>query len=258
MSSSDILSGESGPSGTNKQQSSEEHFDVLDAVELFNSKIDAALEKQRRAIVSEIELKSKPTDSTDLRGEGNKIQFTFNEERLMNLSVIEQKLQSSDVAGALEIIERERKAIKYRNKLLRIADKHGWGTVKEYVDSDIADNSEDASKLCSAISRASAKNRRFTPYDKNPKFGEMGAFDGLSARQLFRGVNAFQSDRQDYAPRGSYSKPFNTPPECFYCQLPGHVARFCPFSNQMQGTRPVNFAPSETVTSNSANISGKQ
>jgi hypothetical protein len=142
----------------------------------------------------------------------------------------------------------------YRNKLLLIVDKHGCTTVKEYVHSDIANNSEDASKLRSAISRASAKNRWFTPYDKNLKFGKMGAFDGFSARQLFRGANAFQSKRQDYAPRTSYSKPFNTPPECFYCHLPGHVARFCPFSNQMQGTHPANFVPSETVSTNSANI----
>jgi hypothetical protein len=151
----------------------------------------------------------------------------------LSFSILEQKLQSNDVIGSLEIIEREKKALKYRNKLLRIADKHGWATVKEYVDSDIADNSEDASKLHSAISRAAAKNRPCTPYDKNPNFGEMGAHDGLSATQFFRGANEFQSKRQGYALRTSYMypKPFNTPPECFYCQLPGHVARFCPFSD---------------------------
>jgi hypothetical protein len=228
MANSNNLPGDSRPFGTSKH-SSAENLDILDAVELFNNRIDVVLEKQRRAIVSEILLKSKPTKSTDLHGEGNRIQFNFNEERLANLSILEQKLQSNDVACSLEIIEREKKALKYRNKSIRIADKHGWATVKEYVDSDIADNSEDASKLRSAISRASAKNRRFTPYDRNPDFGEMGVFDGLSATQLFHGTNEFQSKRQGYALGPSYPKPFNTQPECFYCQLPGHVVRFCPF-----------------------------
>jgi hypothetical protein len=77
MSNSDNLSGESGPFGTSKQHSSEENFDILDAVEIFNNRINAALEKQRRAIVGEIELKSK---STNFHGEGNKIQLNFNED----------------------------------------------------------------------------------------------------------------------------------------------------------------------------------
>jgi hypothetical protein len=61
---------------------------------------------------------------------------------------------------------------------------------------------------------------------RNPDFGEMGVLDGLSATQLFRGTNESQSKRQGYSLGASYPKPFNTQPECFYCQLPGHVARF--------------------------------
>jgi hypothetical protein len=111
MAKSDNLPGESRPFGTSKH-SSEENLNILDAVELFNNRIDVALEKQRRAIVSEIVLKSKFTNSTDFHGEGNKIQFNFNEERLANLSILEQKLQFNDVACSLEIIEREKKALK--------------------------------------------------------------------------------------------------------------------------------------------------
>jgi hypothetical protein len=50
--------------------------------------------------------------------------------------------------------------LRHRNKILRIADKHGWDTVKEYTDSDLADNAEDATKLRGAIFRA-AKKRRY-------------------------------------------------------------------------------------------------
>uniref|UniRef100_A0A8W8MR18 Uncharacterized protein n=1 Tax=Magallana gigas TaxID=29159 RepID=A0A8W8MR18_MAGGI len=63
------------------------------------------------------------------------------------------------------------------NKILRIADKHGWGTVKEYVDSDIADNSEDAVRLRSAISRAANKKRQ-SPYERPVFQRNTGVFDG--------------------------------------------------------------------------------
>ena len=34
-----------------------------------------------------------------------------------------------------------------RNKILKIAHRHGWDTVNEYLDDPLADNNEDASKL---------------------------------------------------------------------------------------------------------------
>lgn len=122
-------------------------FDVIDAVSLFNSRLDAALEKQKTLILSEVQDKLKPTNSLEFRGEGNEIQYNFNEERLRGLELLSQKLISGDFSGITDLISSEKEAIRQRNKILRIADKHGWGTVKDYVDSDIADNSEDAARL---------------------------------------------------------------------------------------------------------------
>jgi hypothetical protein len=44
--------------------------------------------------------------------------------------------------------------------VLKIADRHGWDTVNEYLDDPLADNSEDASKLREAIVRAGRKRKR--------------------------------------------------------------------------------------------------
>ena len=76
----------------------EEQFDATDAVRLFNRRIESALEKQRVAIVSEIHEKfqSKSSESCVLRAEGNRIQFSFNEERLRSLELIERKLMIDD------------------------------------------------------------------------------------------------------------------------------------------------------------------
>nr|XP_034306591.1 uncharacterized protein LOC117682646 [Crassostrea gigas] len=152
-------------------------FDVIDAVSLFNSRLDAALEKQKHLILSEVQDKLKPTNSLEFRGEGNKIQYNFNEERLRCLELLSQKLISGNFSGITDLISSEKEAIRQRNKILRIADKHGLGTVKEYVDSDIADNSEDAVRLRSAISRAANKKRQ-SPYERPVFQRNTGVFDG--------------------------------------------------------------------------------
>lgn len=241
----------------------EEQFDATDAVRLFNRRIESALEKQRVAIVSEIHEKfqSKSSESCVLRAEGNRIQFSFNEERLRSLELIERKLMIDDINEALDIIQKEKESLRQRNKILRIADKHGWDTVKEYTDSDLADNSEDATKLRSAISRAAAKKRRYNPYsydNKDYQSAKPGIFDGLTPRQLFRGNSGFQQYNQRFVNRqnptyfrGNYQVPGNNV-ICLYCQLPGHFARFCPYTNQQQRGRPATV-PESTVTSDTDN-----
>ncbi|CAC5399139.1 unnamed protein product [Mytilus coruscus] len=106
----------------------------------FNTKIDIALDKQRSSIVSE--LQEKLQVNTEIKGEGIKIQFSFNQERLSNLDRIKNFLSKGSVEEVFELIDSEKKALSHRNKLLRIADRHGWGTAKEYSDSDLTDNNE--------------------------------------------------------------------------------------------------------------------
>ena len=62
-----------------------------------------------------------------------------------------------------DIITEEQTIFRNRNKILKIADRHGRDTVKEYLDSPLADDKEDASDLRAAISRA---NRTPKPYNR--------------------------------------------------------------------------------------------
>ncbi|CAC5409726.1 unnamed protein product [Mytilus coruscus] len=186
-------------------------FSAADAVSLFNTKIDIALDKQRASIVSE--LQDKLQTNTEYK-EGNKIQFSFNQERPRNLDHI--------------------------NKILRITGQHGWGTVKGYADSDITDNSEDASKLRAAIFIAFKK--RQTYYARNPptqssfQLPRPGVFGGLSNNQLFlRSQNYGQ--RQNLNPRANVIY--------HYCNPTRHFAKLFPYTAQLQ-CRPL--APA-TVTS---------
>ncbi|CAC5364864.1 unnamed protein product [Mytilus coruscus] len=187
-------------------------FNAVDAVHLFNTKIDIAPEKQRISIVSELQDKLKV--NSDFKDEGNKIQYSFNEERLSNLDNLANKIT---------------------NKLLKIADKHGWETVREYTDSDIAENAEDATKMRAAAARAATKKQRQSqiPYTRNQtNYAQRkhGAFDGMSTRQLFLGFQAGSSLRQPFNadPRAQFNgfKPNfgqGNNVVCFYCNLPSTV-----------------------------------
>ena len=65
-----------------------------------------------------------------------------------------------------DIITEEQTIFRKRNKILKIADRHGWDTVKEYLDSPLADDKEGASDLRAAISRANRKRSTPKPYNR--------------------------------------------------------------------------------------------
>jgi hypothetical protein len=48
--------------------------------------------------------------------------------------------------------------LRKRNKILNIADKHGWDTVQEYLDSPLADDKDDAANLHTAIASKALVN----------------------------------------------------------------------------------------------------
>ena len=58
--------------------------------------------------------------------------------------------------------------IRQRNKLIKISDRHGWDTIREYTLHPLADDNEDASKLRTAIARVSRKRNVSKPYDRKP------------------------------------------------------------------------------------------
>ena len=106
---------------------------------------------------------------TDLRHQLKRgdIGIIFSLDRIDKLSELETLIEVGNLENLEKIkahISEESKSLKDRNKILKIADTHGWDTVKEYDSDPLVDDSEDASKLRTAINRA-RYNRRFKPYD---------------------------------------------------------------------------------------------
>ncbi len=63
--------------------------------------------------------------------------------------------------------------INYRNKLIKLADKSetGWATVNEYIDNDLADNSDDDRKIRRAENAAKAERKRKREFHQRRRGG---------------------------------------------------------------------------------------
>jgi hypothetical protein len=233
MSDSDILEDEHGPAPVLDRASVErtsgrrgEEITNADQISLLNSSIEIALKRQSdnfmQYLDSRISKISKPTttnsDDFTFKGEGNKVQFKFNSERSSKLSEILECLQSRKYDTADDIIKSEISQIGQRNKIIKIADRHGWDVVKEYTIHPLADDNDDAVKLRAAINRAN--RRRPKHYDRSvqPKFANQGR-GSLFCRQY-----------QPTSKTGPQQSAFQ-PGSCFECHLPGHFARQCPYKN---------------------------
>ena len=88
---------------------------------------------------------------------GNQQQYDHAKECMAKLEQIDKHLDRSDVAKA----KRSGKVLlNKRVKLIRIADREGWGTVTEYLTDDLASDSEDEKHMQKAIKAAAAKQER--------------------------------------------------------------------------------------------------
>ena len=132
--------------------------------------VNEALDRQRQIILDEFSHRFAPSakklpvrDTFRFKSEGLNVQFQFNLDRIDKLAEIESSLEFGSLEKVKTIISEESKLLKDRNKILKIADTHGWDTVKEYDTDPLADDSEDANKLRTAINRARYA-RKFKPY----------------------------------------------------------------------------------------------
>ena len=104
-----------------------------DQMSLRNTIIDRALERQRKFLIDHIDSKldtvTRPVPATveefDFRQEGNTIQHKFNSQRLDKLSEVLRLIQSGHNEDAEDVVKSEISEIRQRNKLIKIADRHG-------------------------------------------------------------------------------------------------------------------------------------
>ena len=219
-----------------------------EAVSLFSSSLNKALEKQSNVIMSTItDITEKLTKRSagksvshvaeslpefEFKHEGHRIQFHFNQERCSKLTELEDLIQDCNFQKARDVIKEEKAALLHRNKILKIADRHGWDTVHEYLDDPLADDTEDATKLRYAVSRAARKRSyKSKPYDRRRNnFAPNEFFRGFSQSYNASGSASKFSTGRDKDTRFGTGFPFpRRRGECFYCSQVGHMVRDCPY-----------------------------
>jgi hypothetical protein len=120
--------------------------------QMTSMKRDLTQERKQvdECLVKGMKMEKAPT----FKRKSHEVQYTFKEEVKVKFDSIKAALHETPpaVEKAKFAIDEGEKLIIDRQKFIRIADRseHGWATVEEYEDDELADNSDDEKKLLKA------------------------------------------------------------------------------------------------------------
>ena len=199
-----------------------------DTVSLSNTSLSKALEIQQSTSTL---VGGSDCPPYEFKQEGHRMQFNFNQNHLNKLSEIEEAVRSSDIVKVLDIISDQKAAFTKRNIILKIADRHGWDTVNEYLDVPFADNNDDAIKLRNAVNKAKHKRYyRYRPYNthKAEMFSQTAFFPGIGrVGRAALSPTCFRFPGQEFMSCvGAIPRDGN----CYYYRHLGLIVRECPLT----------------------------
>ena len=184
----------------------------------------------------------------------HEVQYTFNEEVKAKFDSVKAALHETPpaVEKAKSTIEEGEKLINDRQKLIRIADRseHGWATVEEYEDDELADNSDDEKKLFKAEARAGrklrqklAKGKGKKGYFKKPVANFWNKWQPAGVNFNHPSVSNVGVDTQRHVPganivspqlQGAGQSSSSQLGPCFLCGNMGHFKKSCPLWAQLR------------------------
>ena len=93
-------------------------------------------------------------DPCKLKGKGNEQQFLFKQKISLKTASAVNSLKRNKIEQAREDLQEGMHLITKHQKLIKLADKseHGWATVNEYLDDELASDEEGARKIKKAES----------------------------------------------------------------------------------------------------------
>ncbi|XP_020908560.1 uncharacterized protein LOC110246549 [Exaiptasia diaphana] len=158
---------------------------------------------------------------------GNKRQFEFNQS-------VEEQLEGIAVSGTLlearTIAEKGLSLINDRNKLIRIADKHGWDAANNYVCDPLAKDDADDKKIRKAVKEAE-RSREKSKKEREAKSRRVSrarayAFPSYGSSGRFGQTIPSAVESPSRVVIGSNDKKLSQP-RCFRCNKAGHFSRDC-------------------------------
>ena len=144
---------------------------LLDAIQRLEDHMDERMTQMKKELAEEREQsderlvkRMKLEKAPAFKRKSHEVQYLFNEDVKSKFESIKVALREAPAAveKANFAMEEGEKIISDRQKLIRIVDRseHGWATVEEYEDDELADNSDDEKKLFKAEARAGRKLRQ--------------------------------------------------------------------------------------------------
>ena len=204
-------------------------------------------------LVKKLKLEKAPT----FKEKAHEKQHHFNEEVIAKFEAGAACLTETPPAmeKAKTMMEEGTKFVRERQKLIRLADRseHGWATVEEYLEDELADNSDDEKQMQKAEFRAGRKLRAKTAKKKGGVMQKRPV--QVSTVSLGKYAPPPSSPATQFGlsgtvpagyPMATYSKwpgvvgsasavgpPLQGP--CFNCGKVGHVKKFCPLLQSQAG-----------------------
>lgn len=195
------------PSQNNDLNQLKDYFDLQFAA------LKRDFKRDTEWIEDSVSKKVKRVHTLNLKKASNRIQFEFNSSILDTVASIEKAIKLREADKALDFVKELKVSIEHRNKLIRIADSSeaGWGTIAEYENLDVADNSDDDRRIRRAEERAKKK--------AEIKSASSASFNSDTK---FRGSTGMRGRG-----RGFYGRAFDRQVVCFHCGQVGHFSRGC-------------------------------
>ena len=161
-------------------------------------------------------------ENVNFNKRGNEEQYNHTTEVLETVEEAIESIQLKSFDEAKDYLEKGKKLLETRMKHIRIADRNGWLTVKEFKSDELASGDEDEKRLKRAIKSADSLREKYTKRTK--------------------------SDHKEDSHTATRKNPTRPPLDevlCYNCKRVGHYASSCPF---VQKTQP--FTPTTSTTTN--------
>jgi regulator of replication initiation timing len=155
-----------------------------------NSHLSLEVQRLKQKVENQMKLSS---TGFDWKQKGNRLQFEHNLIVVNTVTEAATALEYEDIEGAKKLLKKGIVGLFARNKLIKLVDKSeaGWAFATEYLDSDLADNSEDAKSIRHAEAAAVAKKKQYRSTDSRRS-------DDRSSRDNRYSPRFRSSDREDY------------------------------------------------------------